>query len=284
MNMVELFLRDRASSAGDMGLMVEPSRPEFVIDREPVGDNDCPWSHVISNERLDSLSVDRCHTAKANPSQHFLSMPFNSNKHQGLALCAATPCSFSFTANKGFVHFDTSCQSIPPGSNHDTTKFLQPCPSGLVAPKPISVTQVSSAQAGFLRHHHPHDVKPKTQRFTAVLKHRAGCCRDLSIATVTMQQALCGTPRFRAAALRTRKSARPSHPLQVRRAVRIRRKPLQKLLKCTRIWVGICGFHDRYATCCGHLSQSARQVCLCPDPAIHVSSRVAALAGKRVPW
>src|SRR3990172_13186300 len=114
MNMVELFLRDLAPGAGDMGTMVKTSRSEFVIDRQAIGDDGCTKCHVIPNERFDRFPVDRCHTAEANPSQLLLCSPFNGNQNQCLARCTAPPCSCPLAAHIGFVHLDTSPPRLAP--------------------------------------------------------------------------------------------------------------------------------------------------------------------------
>src|ERR1035438_2712200 len=235
MNMVQMFLCGLTSGAGDVRTMVKTSRSQFVIDRQAVGDDGCTKCHVISNERFDRLSVYRCHTAEANPAKLLLRIPFNSNKNQCLALCAASPLSCPLAAHIGFIHLDAPDQRFPPSPNHYAAKLLQPPPGGLVTPKPIGVTQIPGTQACLLSHHQPHDVKPQTQRLAAVLKHGSGCYRHLSVTTLAMQQPPRRTPRLRATTDRTRKAIRPSHPLQVGRTIILRREPVQNLLKCPRI-------------------------------------------------
>src|ERR1035438_6314666 len=86
MNMVQLFLCDLTSGAGDVRTMVKTSRSQFVIDRKTIGDDGCTKCHVIPNERFRRFPVDRGHTAEGNSSKLFLRVPFNGNKNQCFAL------------------------------------------------------------------------------------------------------------------------------------------------------------------------------------------------------
>src|ERR1039457_2005461 len=150
MNMVRLLLCDLTSGAGDVRTMIKTSRSQFVIDRQTVGDDGCTKCHVIPNERYRRLPIDRCHTAEANSSKLLVRLPFNGNKNQCFALAAPSPLSFPLAAHIGFIHLDAPDQRFPPGPNHYTAKLLQPPPGGLVAPKPIGVTQIPGTQACLL--------------------------------------------------------------------------------------------------------------------------------------
>ena len=90
-----------------------------------------------------------------------------------------------------------------------------------------------------------------------VVDRQAGRHRTLAPARLAMPQPAICTPRLRRPTLRTHKPIRPSDPFQIRRAVFLCRKPLEKLLERPRIRVRQRPFHAPHTTCCGHLSQSA---------------------------
>jgi hypothetical protein len=131
-------------------------------------------------------------------------------------------------------------------------------PSRLVTPKAVGVAQIARTQSRLLGHHQPHDMKP--QRFPAVLKNGAGRNRYLSRTTSAMELSAIRTPSARTATPWTRKAFRPSHPFQIRRAVRVTLKPVEKLLKIAGIRAFSGCFHAPHTTCGGHLSQSATQL------------------------
>ena len=129
--------------------------------------------------------------------------------------------------------------------------------SSLVASKAIGVTQILGTHPCFLSHHQPHNVKPKSQRFTAAFRDSPSSCRTLPTAPLAMPQSPLCTPSLSSPASRTNKTIRPPDPFKVVYAVYLCRKPFQCLFKCSRIWVFCRRFHGHHTTHCCNLSQSA---------------------------
>ena len=243
MDMLELFLRLLPTSADNMWAMMKSGGTELVIDRQAVCDHCCSRFDIVLNKRLNGLPVNSRNTAKADSSESLLRITFYRNKNQRLAFCSPSPGSFFLSPYIGLIHFHPAHQAFPTHANHHATEFLQPAPSGLVAPELVAVAQILGAQACLLSHHQPHDVKPQTQRLAAILKHRAHCHRTLSPARSTVPQLTISAPHLRAATARTRETFGPSNPLQVRCTVLLGGKPVQELLEVPRIRVLDRRFH-----------------------------------------
>jgi hypothetical protein len=259
MDMFEFLKRNGIARADDMRPMPISEGFKFVVDRQSVGYDGRSRFDVVCGKRSHSILANRIDAPEAHATEFLFGLSFNGNQDQRLALGAASSRAFLLTANIRFVHFDSTAQSFPSTTDHDTAQLLQPPPSRLVTPKAVRVAQIARTQSRLLGHHQPHDMKPQSQRFPAVLKNGAGRNRYLSRTTSAMEQSAIRTPSARTATPWTRKSFRPSHPFQIRRAVRVTLKPVEKLLEIARIRTFWSRFHAPHTTCGGHLSQSATQ-------------------------
>ena len=263
MNMFKLLACRIAPGSNNMRQMFVSFGSKPVINRQSVSNNRCAWLHHILNERLDGTSINRGNTTKANPSELRLGITFDGDKNQRLPLSASPASAFLLPPYIGLIHLYTSSQSFPSTADHYETQFPQPTPSSLIAAKTIGVTQILGTHPRFLSHHQPHNVKPKTQRFTAAFKDSPSSCRTLPTTPLTMPQSPLCAPSLFFPASRTNKTIRPSDPFQVVHAVLLGRKPIQHLCKCSRIWVFCRRFHGHHTTHCGNLSQSATQFIVC---------------------
>ncbi len=224
--MLELPARSFAASSDDMRAMIKSCDFEVVINRQTVRNNFCSGFDIVPNKRLNCILINRLNATETYPSKFLLCVPFYSNNYQCFALCPTAPRSFFLSAHIGFINFHTSSQMFTSTANHNAPKFPQPTPSRLVTSKSVRVAQILGTQASLLSHHQPHDMKPQTKRFAAVLKNRARRHRTLSLAPLAMPQPSSRAPHLCPTTYRTGKAVGPPNPLQILRTVLLRRKPL----------------------------------------------------------
>jgi hypothetical protein len=86
----------------------------------------------------------------------------------------SSPHSYFRAADIDLVDFDSSCKAIPTKPDHRSAQLVGPCPGGLVASQPQYPLQAQGAHAVLPAGHEPHREEPRSQRFTSVLKYRAG--------------------------------------------------------------------------------------------------------------
>lgn len=242
MNMIEFLSSNLASGRDDMGVMIEPGGTEATVRRKTVGNDGRSRLNVITHKGLNAVGISRRHTLESNPSK-FGGISFDSDKNQRFPRCTAPPCAFFVPANVRFIHFNASTKTLTATPDHDTPQFLQPSPGRLVAAKAIGVAQIPRTQAGLLRHHQPHDVKPEKQRFARPFKDRPHSNRGLMLTRTALQQSTLRAPDLLTAAAGTRKPVGPPDPLQVALAIRVALKPIQEFFEGLRIWIFGGRFH-----------------------------------------
>ena len=119
-------------------------------------------------------------------------------------------------ADKRFINFNFSPESLPFRCNHGTAQFVQPRPCRNIAAQPQNSLDRQGTGSGFLAGHSPDGPKPQDQGLTAILKNRASCDRSLIVALLANHQsALCKTEGSVCTA-RTNKTIRPSQGQDIR--------------------------------------------------------------------
>lgn len=245
MNMFKLLTSHLASGRDNMRQMFIPFGSKSIINRQSVSDNRCAWFNHILNEQLDGTSINRGNTTKADPPELCLGLTFDGDKNQRLSLGAAPTSALFLSSYISLIHLYAPNQSLPSTADHDETQFLQPTPSSLVASKTIGVTQIFGNHSRLLSHHQPHDVKPKTQWFTAAFKNSFSSGRTLPTAPIAMPQPPLCAPSLFLPASRTNKTIRPPDPFKVVYTVFLGRKPFQCLFKRSGIRVFCRRFHGK---------------------------------------
>ena len=86
MNMVEFLTRLLAPGAGDVRPVLESRGPEMIVNRESVGHDHCARLHIIPNEQLDALAIDRLHATKTHSSKFLFCLALHRHKDRCLAL------------------------------------------------------------------------------------------------------------------------------------------------------------------------------------------------------
>ena len=167
--MIEFLSSNIASLRNDMGTMIKPRGTQAVVGGQAIGDNDCSRFDIFLHKGLNAVSVSRGHAPKSNPSE-FGAISFDRHKNQRFPSSPSASYAFFLPSNVRFVHFHTSAKPLTSATDHDAPQLLQPCPCRLVTSETIGVAQIPRAQAGLLRHHQPHDMKPQEQRFARILK------------------------------------------------------------------------------------------------------------------
>lgn len=230
MDMIKFLSSRLTAGRDDVGVMIEAGGTQATVRRETVGNDECPRLNVIPHERLNVIGVSRRHAPEPNPSE-FGRISFDRDKNQRFPRCTAPSLAFFVPSNVRFVHFHASTKTLTATPDHDTSQFLQPSPGRLVAAKAIGVTKIPRAQAGFLRHHQPHNMKPEKQRLACPFKDRPHSNRGLMLTRTALQQSSLRTPDLLAAAAGALKPVGPPDPLQVALAIRVARKPIQEFLE-----------------------------------------------------
>lgn len=140
------------------------------------------------------------------------------------------------TADIDLVDFNSSDEAIPTRPGHRSAQLVEPCPGCLIASQPEYPLQAQGAHTVLLAGHEPHREEPHPQRFTRVLKYRAGCQGRAPIAAPAPQQSVRHHPRFLdLLAMRAAKAVRPSQPANILPTCCIITEPLFHLLECPRI-------------------------------------------------
>jgi hypothetical protein len=101
-------------------------------------------------------------------------------------------------------------------SNHCIPKFMQPGTGCLTPPKFYSMLQILCACSGLLRHHPPHNVKPKAKRFQRPLKNSSRSNRSLIPIFSADQKRTFGLPESIVMAMREDKSLGPTQTQDIR--------------------------------------------------------------------
>lgn len=242
MNMIKFLSSWLAASRDDLRVMIEPGGTEATVRRETVGNDERSGLNVIPHKGFNVVGIRRRCAPESNPSK-FGGISFDSDKNQRFPYCAAPSWAFFLSSNVCFVHFHASTEAFTTATDHNAPQFLQPSPSGLVTAKAIGVAQIPRAQAGFLRHHQPHEMKPKKQRLACPFKDRPHSNRGLMLTCTALKQATLRAPDLLAAAARARKPVRPPDPFQVVLAIRVALKPIQEFFEGLRIWIFGGRFH-----------------------------------------
>src|SRR5271157_4376268 len=140
------------------------------------------------------------------------------------------------SADIDLVDFDSSDEAIPTRTDHRSAQLVEPCPGCLIASQAEYPLQAQGAHTVLLAGHEPHCEEPRPQRFTRVLKYRAGSQRRASITDPAPQQSVRHNPRFPdLLAMRADKAIWPSQAANIVPACCIITELLFHLLERPRI-------------------------------------------------
>src|SRR6266702_1267928 len=128
---------------------------------------------------------------------------------QSLCLSLAPPYTFLDSTSVRLIDLHGSVEPITAWADHRPPQFVQPGPSGDVAPQTEDPLEVQGAGAVLLRRDPPDRAEPQRQRFSRVLENRAGSHRRVMLTAGADQQPPSRRPRRPSAAPRADKPVGP---------------------------------------------------------------------------
>ena len=179
-----------------------------------------------------------------------------SNEDQGLPHSPSATFPRFLAANVCLIDFHCAFKSITIRSYHGMTQLVQPHPSGSITSQPQSPLKPKCADARFLVSHIPHSPEPNVQRFSRILKDRAGRHRSLRAAFLAVEQSTGSSPSRGVMTGRAQKTFGPPKCDQVLYAGLFACEPTLKFHDCPRVI-----FHTREYYILGSLESSAYPHC-----------------------
>ena len=157
------------------------------------------------------------------------------NEDQRLPHSSSATFTRLLTANVCLIDFQDAFQSITSRSYHSMTQLVQPNPSSSITSQPQCSLKPKGADPVFLISHVPHSPKPNRQRFSRILKDRAGRYRSLQSTSFTEKQSPARSPSRGILTDRAYKTFGPSKCNKVFYTCLFRGKPILKLHNVSRI-------------------------------------------------
>jgi hypothetical protein len=154
-------------------LMFISSSGKVVISTPSISSNDASRFNCFFHCKFKAFCGSIRNASKTDPSKSFAVLLCGDENQCFSARSATTLATVFFTANKGFINFDNTTQTITALTNHSTTKFMQPCPCGFVTAQTDYLLKTFGAGTAFLTGDPPYHSKPDRQRFPRSFKDRS---------------------------------------------------------------------------------------------------------------
>ena len=201
----------------------------------PVGVNDRSRLNRFLNEWQQAALRDVIDSPQANAA-HSSTVFFHRDRHNELVFDLPSMQALFFAAQIGLIDFNASRQPITARPHHSATKFVEPCPDGLIPFKSEFPLESKGADSVFFAGDQPHREKPQPQGLPGTFENRSRRCRSLVVATRAFPQSQpARRPRSRSTACRTTKALGPANLLQVRPTRDVRAKTLTEFNEVSRI-------------------------------------------------
>ena len=157
------------------------------------------------------------------------------NNYQSLFLRPSSPETFLRGTNVSLVNLDSASQSVSSRADHCTPQFVQPGPSGFVAPQTENSLHCESTGSGLQRGYPPDHPEPHRQRFACTVKNSSSRHGTLVGTTSALNQCPTHTPSFGMSTSRTQVTIGPAQLEKVVQARLFRREPRLQFCKCPGI-------------------------------------------------
>lgn len=170
---------------------------------------------------------------KANASRSILSL-LDHDQHEHLPFCTPPTLPSLLSSNVGFINLYSASQPVSPRPDHCATKFVQPRPSRVIAPKSKGALESECISTVLLTCDMPHGTKPEPQGFLSILENRSRCDRHVGATLGTLIKARRQAPSMIASTVGTAEPLGPSQINKILAARLFRREPLFKVRKVCR--------------------------------------------------
>src|SRR5271166_5557766 len=229
------LMRQFVAAADDDDFVQVASLRQAGIAAPPVGVDHTAGYHGLPDEGNEAIAR-HIHDASKSDAANAAPGLFRRDGNDGLGFGLSAPHSHFRTADIDLVDFDSSGKAIPTRPDHRSAQLVEPGPGCLIASQAEYPLQAQGAHTVLLAGHEPHCEEPRPQRFTRVLKYRAGSQRRASITDPAPQQSVRHNPRFPdLLAMRADKAIWPSQAANIVPACCIITELLFHLLERPRI-------------------------------------------------
>lgn len=203
-------------------------RFQSAVAKPIVGSNATSSHDSFLHEGCETVSRCILKNTKANSPKAFILLVFYSNSYKYFACSPTSSFAWLLSANKGFIYFNHTRQTVTARTHHGATQFMQPCPSRAIASQTKYTFQPECTGPIFLPGYPPYRPKPDRQRLVSVLKNRPRDYRQLVMATGALVQCGSNRPCFETATSWTGEAVWPSQAIKVVSTSLFRRKPSLK--------------------------------------------------------
>jgi len=156
-------------------------RGQTCVPTPAIRPNDASGFKALNDSNCQAFVRGILYPAESNASNPIIFV-FSRDDHQCLSCRATTSLARLRAADICFIDFNSSRQPVPSRTYHGTSQLMQPYPGRFIASKTKHPFQTHGAYTVFLADNIPHGPKPKSQRFSGVLKNSACSDRGLKVA------------------------------------------------------------------------------------------------------
>ena len=212
-------IRQRQKVIADIGILTD-NRVGIALGSQrripapTIGAYCATWLNAFFHSGDQAISRCISYSAQANAARP-VAFILNRNHNQRLASRSAPPLAWFFSTDVGFIHFNSSRQTVSARSYHGSSQLMQPCPSRMIAAEAQYPLQPEGTDTVLLAHHVPDRAEPQFQWLLGILKYRTGGNRGLKSAVGTFIQISIQGPSFMSSAARTPEAIWPTQLGQI---------------------------------------------------------------------
>lgn len=168
---------------------------QSVISIPSIRTYNTAWCYSIFYCLFQAFSRCIGYTFKSNTTNTSL-IQLSNNNNQSFTSSASTSLSWFSSSDVSFIYLNYTRKLVTTRTNHGPSKFMHPCPSGMVTSQAQSLLQTQGTYSIFLVRHIPHCTKPPLEWLPSAMEYCSSCYRSLKTTIRTVVQFSICFPSF----------------------------------------------------------------------------------------